>query len=162
MRAVFVLLPATADLEALLPDATAARAPLRLRRYPRASDRAHLLSLVRDGRDPIATRWVRGTVLAIGAGGVLGLVTMGVVTHVSGAFGGLFDVALGLGFGVGAFLGGFTAAMTGTQVARDELKRLADEVQPGDALLQWTGEAGALAALAARCRAANLRTTAVD
>ena len=52
--------------------------------------------------------------------------------------------------------------MTGTQVARDELRRLADDARPGDVLPQWTGDPATLAALAARCRAADLRTTAVD
>ena len=121
VRAVFVLLPATADAGALLGDAVTARPDVRLRRYPRAADRAHLLSLVRDGRDPVATRWVRGTVLAMIAGGVLGASTMGVLAHFFGMLGGLLDLALPLGFGIGTFLGGFTAAMTGTQVTRDEL-----------------------------------------
>lgn len=163
MRAVFVLLPASADLDALLPEASVPRSALRLRRYPRASDRAHLLSLVRDGRDPIATRWVRGTVLAVLAGGVLGTATMGVLTYCFRMLGGLLDVALGLGFFVGAFLGGFTAAMIGTQVARDELQRLADEVRPGDTLVQWSGDdGGAIAAVAQHAQRAGLAFTVVQ
>lgn len=151
--ALFLLLPhgvGLDDLLAALPPELGDRvARLALRRYPRASDRGHLLSLVRDGRDPIATHWVRGTVLAVLAGGVLGTATMGVLTHLTGTFSGLLEVALPLGFLLGVFLGGFTAAMTGTQVARAELARLADEVRPGDTLLQWSGDDGeALAALA--------------
>ena len=93
MRAVFVLLPAAAELDGLLPDAAALLAGLRQRRYPRATDRAHLLSLVRDGRDPVATRWVRGIVLATSAGGVLGALTMGSLTHFFGMLGGLLAIA---------------------------------------------------------------------
>src|SRR5688572_22746270 len=101
MRAVFVLLPAAADLAALLGDAPAGRTDVRLRRYPRATDRAHLLSLVRDGRDPVATHWVRGTVLAVCGGGALGALTLAGLAHFFGMLGGLFDLALQLGFGVG-------------------------------------------------------------
>lgn len=162
MRAVFALLPTAADFDALVPGADAMHTALRLRRYPRASDGAHLLSLVRDGRDPIATRWVRGLVLAIAAGGVLGALTMGSLAYFFHMLGGLLGLAVPLGFCIGMFLGGFTAAMTGTQVARDEVKRLADAVQAGDQLVQWTGDPGALLAVAERCRAAGLRTAAVD
>lgn len=160
-HALFLLLPHERDLDELLagmrPELGDRVARLALRRYPRASNRAHLLSLVRDGRDAIATRWIRGTVLAIVAGAMLGTATMGVLTHYFLALGGLLDVALSFGFAVGAFLGGFTAAMTGTQVARDEVRRLADEVRPGDTLLQWSGDdREALAALAALAAAHSL------
>ncbi len=162
MRALFVLLPAAADADAVFAGvlATHGRA-LRLRKYPRAMGSAHLLSLVRDGRDPIATRWLRGTVAAVLGGGVLGAIVNGVLAHFFGMFGGLLDLALPLGFLLGAFLGGFTSAMTGTQVARYEVKRLAKQVRVGDVLLQWTGTPDALAAVAARCEDYGLATTRV-
>jgi hypothetical protein len=156
VKAVFALLRADWQLDEL-PTADGAH----LRRYPRATDRAHLLSLVRDGRDPVATRWLRGTVLATAGGGALGALTMGVLVQGFGMLGGLLDLGVPLGFGIGAFLGAFTAAMTGTQVARDEVRRLAADVVDGDVLLQWTGAPAALATLAERCRAAGLPTAVV-
>ena len=71
MPALFVLMPESRDLDQLLAGAPAelqaARAAVRCRLYPRATDGRHLLSLVRAGRDPVATRWLRGTALAVAA-----------------------------------------------------------------------------------------------
>lgn len=156
MRAVFALLPAGRALDDL-PGA----GQVTLRRYARADDAAHLLSLVRDGRDAIATQWLRGTALAVLAGAGLGAIVNGVLALCFGMFGGLLELAVPLGFMVGAFLGGFTAAMTGTQVARDEVKALAKQVRPGDVLLQWTGTGPALAVVATHCEACGLATTRV-
>ncbi len=160
MPALFVLLPASSDVDELFADAPAelraARAALTLRVYPRATDASHLLSLVRAGRDPIATRWLRGTVLAVLGGAGLGAITNGVLAGTFGMFGGLLELAIPLGFVLGAFLGGFTAAMTGTEVARDEVKRLAEDVQAGDVLLQWVGEVALLEGLRDHCKQRGL------
>jgi hypothetical protein len=157
---VFVLLPRATTLDPLLAELrelAAARTTLRLRTYPPADDRKHLLSLVRAGRDPLATRWRRGMVCAIAAGAVLGLVTNGVLAGAFGMFGGLVELALPLGFVLGAFLGGFTAAMTGTEVARDEVRTLAAATTPGAVLLQVASDDPALLErLVQRCRALDL------
>ncbi len=140
MNVLFVLLPKGATFDTVLADAPAgllaARGGFLARLYPPASDARHLLSLVRAGRDPVATRWWRGTLLAVVAGAGLGLLTNGVLTSGFGMFGGLLEIALPLGFCVGGFLGGFTAAMTGTEVARDEIVALARVLQAGGTLLQ--------------------------
>lgn len=167
LPALFVLLPAVADVDTLFAEAPqellAVRATLRLRAYPPATDGPHLCSLVRAGRDPVATRWLRGMVAAVGIGAVLGLVTNGLLAATMGVFGGLLEIALPLGFCVGAFLGGFTAAMTGTEVARDEVKALAAHVVPGSVLLQVVTDDGrALAPVRARCEALALPFTGRD
>lgn len=167
MNALFVLLPAGVHVESLFADAPAellaARAALRLRTYPPATDRAHLLSLVRASRDPVATRWLRGMVAAVAIGAVIGLVTNGILASTLHVFGGLQEIALPLGLFVGGFLGGFTAAMTGTEVARDEVKALAVQVAPGRVLLQASaGDGRAIDLLAARCEALALPSVRRD
>ena len=108
-----------------------------LRRYPRVDGEHHLLGVVRDGRDPHATVWVRGLLLAIGGGAVLGGIVNGTLAYGFDMYGGLTGVATPLGVVVGAFLGAFTAAMTGTQVARPEVRDLARATRSGDVLHQW-------------------------
>jgi len=130
---LFVLLPPGRGVDAL-PEA--ARSGTRLVTYGPADDREHLLSLVRARRDRLATRWLRGMLVCIGAGALLGLLVDGVLAGAFGMFGGLLEIALPLGLLLGAFLGGFTAAMTGTEVARDEVQRLVGEMPRGATLLQ--------------------------
>lgn len=166
MPILFVLLPADRDLDRLLAElATPVRdalAAARLRRYPRADGAAHLRSIVRDGRDPAATRWRRGMVLAVGIGASLGAIVNCVLAGAFGMFGGLIEIAVPLGFVLGAFLGGFTAAMIGTQVARDELRPLLAEARPGDVLLQWTSaDMASLRALAVHLERMGLRCMVV-
>lgn len=156
MTALFALLPAGVDPDTLLASAPAAArqqaAAARCRRYPRATDRAHLLSLVRAGRDRAATRWLRGMALAVAGGALLGGLVNGVLAGAFGMLGGLLAVAIPLGVAVGAFLGGFTAAMTGTEVARAEVQRLAAGVRGGEVLLQWVAaDRAALRELCAFC-----------
>lgn len=156
MNALFVLLPPGLDHEALWSGApaelAAARATLQVRVYPPAKDARHLLSLVRASRDRIATRWLRGMLTAIAAGAALGLLTNGVLAAYFSMFGGLLEIALPLGALVGAFLGGFTAAMTGTEVARDEVRVLCHDLSPGSRLMQaCTPDRGLLARLADHC-----------
>ncbi|MCU0863313.1 MAG: hypothetical protein MUC36_05955 [Planctomycetes bacterium] len=143
MNVLFVLLPAGLEpdtwLATLPPDTAAATRLLRMRRYPAAASPAHLHSLLRAGRDPLATTRWRGALLAIAGGAVLGGLVNGVLAGRFGLFGGMLELALPLGLGTGAFLGGFTAAMTGTEVPRAELRPLLAAVQPGATLLQWTG-----------------------
>lgn len=153
--ALFVLLPAGDDGAAVLAAAGPAATGLRVRRYPRADDAAHLRSLLRDGRDPLATSWRRGAARAVVAGALLGALVNGALAGFGGMFGGLLDLAIPLGGCVGAFLGGFTAAMTGTHVARDELAPLWPAVTRGALLLQCAAVdrealAGTRAAAAAR------------
>ena len=163
MNALFVLLPAGTDLEALLTPLAASPAAAAPRRYPRADDAAHLHSLVRSSRDPIATTWRRGAMRAVLAGALLGGLTNGLLCGGFGMLGGLLTIAIPLGLGVGAFLGGFTAAMVGTEVPRDELRPLLRQARAGDTLLQWSGTEptarAALTALAAACEQAGLAHT---
>lgn len=161
MPALFVLLPAASDVERLFADAPpellAARPSLSLRTYPPAADGAHLCSLVRAGRDPVATHWLRGMGIAIAIGAGLGLATNGILAGALHMFGGLLEIALPLGFFVGAFLGGFTAAMTGTEVARDEVRALVPHVCKGSVLLQVVAEnRRAIDLVRARCEALAL------
>ncbi|MFT7535031.1 MAG: hypothetical protein ACI85K_000982 [Hyphomicrobiaceae bacterium] len=144
MSVLFVLLPASTDsdssgsglgAEPAFP--LASPSGVTMRSYPQASDAQHLVSLVRDGRDRGATRWLRGLVLAIAGGAILGATTNAILSIGFGMFSGLSSIAIPLGFAVGAFLGAFTAAMTGTHRVRDDLRPLLHEAQPGDTLLQW-------------------------
>ena len=151
MPTLFVLLPATADLDSLRANA------LTIRHYPAARDEHHLLGLVRAGRDPAATTWRRGAALAVLGGAVLGTIVNGVLASSFGMFAGLLGIALPLGFGLGAFLGGFTAAMTGTARPRDELRPLLEQATPGSTLLQWSHpDPGPLRAVAAAVERAGL------
>jgi hypothetical protein len=166
VQALFVLLPAADALEPLLaalPDEVRhGVAALAQRRYPRADDARHLRSLVRAGRDPFATRWLRGAAVAVATGAALGGLVNGVLAGAFGLLGGLLEIAIPLGVVLGAFLGAFTAAMTGTEVARDELQPLWPHVRPGSCLVQWTGDdAEALAALAAHAHQSGLATASV-
>lgn len=157
MHVLFVLLPAGTAPATLLDGPPG---DLRVRVYPPADSPAHLHSLVRAARDPLATRWRRGMALAIGIGAALGLCTNGVLAAAFGMFGGLVEIALPLGAGVGAFLGGFTAAMTGTERPRNALRPLLAQVQPGQVLLQVAAAApaarAALDAIRARADAMGL------
>lgn len=88
---------------------------------------------------------------------MLGAGVNGVLAGVFGLLGGLVEIAVPLGFVVGAFLGGLTAAMTGTEVARDEVRALWPHVRAGDTLVQWSGDdTDALAALQALAAARAL------
>jgi len=155
VSALFVLLPAEAEL--------APRADAQLRRYPRASDERHLLSLLRDGRDRVATRWWNGLVLAVVGGAVLGAIVNTVLAAAFDMLGGKVSLALPLGFFLGAFLGGFTAAMTGTHVARPELRELARRTREGDVLHQYSSpDRGALQELRRECEARGYACVLVD
>ncbi len=93
--ALFVLLPPPGDVASLLaalPDAARQRLPA-ARRYPPADDARHLASLVRQGRDALATQWLRGTITAIAAGAALGTLVNGVLALGFGMFGGLAEIA---------------------------------------------------------------------
>ncbi len=152
MNALFVLLPpgAAADdlLVAVATESAAAARAVALRSYPRADDACHLHSLVRSGRDPLATQWHRGLLLAVAGGAGLGAIVNGVLTA-CGMLGGLYSIGIPLGLCLGAFLGGFTAAMTGTEAPRRELRPLLQQARPGDTLLQWSAaDRGALRPLA--------------
>jgi hypothetical protein len=155
MRALFVLLPEPAALEPLvaaLPrDVAAAWSSMKVRVYPRADDARHLLSLVRAGRDPIATRRWPGLLAAIVGGAALGALTASTLASGFQMLGGLLELALPFGLLVGAFLGGFTAAMTGTESAIDEVRTLARFVRRGDALVSLTGADEVLRAVAVVC-----------
>jgi hypothetical protein len=127
-----------------------------LRRYPEACDRHHLFSLVRDARDPHATRWLRGLLLAIATGAVVGTIINAVLSLAFDMFGGLASIAIPLGFLLGAFLGAFTALMTGTHKPRPDLRPLLNQAQPGDILLQWsTPERAILQHLRSHCQATS-------
>lgn len=163
MPTLFVLLPAEIDVDAFV--AAAVRPPFSAapRRYPRADDAAHLRSVLRDSRDPVATRWLRGMSLAIGFGLLLGATVNGVLAGAFGMLGGLLEVAVPLGAVLGAFLGGFTAAMAGTQVARAELGPLVAAARGGDTLLQWTSpDASELRGIGEQCMARGLQPVVVD
>lgn len=162
MPVLFVLLPSPHAIEPLLA-AAANPAALRLRRYPQAHDAAHLRSLVRAGRDPLATTWWRGALRATAVGAALGGLTNGLLAGAFGMLGGLLALAVPLGVGIGAFLGGFTAAMTGTEVPRDALQPLLARTRRGDQLLQLsTNERAALAQLAAHCATARCEHVLLD
>jgi hypothetical protein len=157
VNVLFVLLPAGRDADAWLatqpPDLVAAAGSARLRRYPAADSPAHLHSLLRAGRDPLATTRWRGLLWAIAGGAALGGLVNGLLAARFGLFGGLLELALPLGLGTGAFLGGFTAAMTGTEVPRAELRPLLAAVRPGATLLQCAADDRA--PLLALCAAAE-------
>lgn len=147
MHVLFVLLPVGTAPTTLLEGAAG---ELLVRTHPPADSPSHLHSLLRAARDPLATRWRRGMVVAIGVGAALGLLTNGVLAGAFGMFGGLVEIALPLGAGVGAFLGAFTAAMTGTERPIDELYPLLAQVRPGQVLLQVAGAPNAIAAICGR------------
>lgn len=151
MPTLFVLTPPAAALEPLFattpPIPAVLRATIAVRTYPPATDTRHLLGLIRAGRDPRATRWRRGAALAVVGGAALGGITNGVLAGPFGMLGGLLSIAVPLGIGIGAFLGGFTAAMAGTETARAELRALAANVHPGDRLAQCNVADPATAAL---------------
>jgi hypothetical protein len=136
MVTLFVLVPAGHSVLEVLPPDGLLEPRLEVRSYPRADNRAHLLSLVRAGRDRTATGWRGGLAISIAAGSLLGLTTATILAASFDMFGGLVGLAIGFGSAVGAFLGGFTAAMTGTERARSEVKLLADSVRTGDVLAQ--------------------------
>lgn len=122
MAMLFVLWPKDRATDAALetvPEDVRRGIPLRV--YPMATERSHFVSLVRDGRDPNATRWRRGVVRCVLGGSAIGCATACTLELGFGMFEGLVGVAFAFGTAVGAFLGGFTAAMTGTERPRDEL-----------------------------------------
>jgi len=124
---LFALLPndcAPEAVLAVLPEDGRKTTPVRV--YPVATERAHFVSLVRDGRDPNATRWRRGVVRCVLGGSAIGCATASTLELGFGMFDGMVGVAFAFGAAVGAFLGAFTAAMTGTERARDELIELVD------------------------------------
>tara|TARA_R110002096_G_scaffold5514_13_gene25826 strand:+ start:831 stop:1331 length:501 start_codon:yes stop_codon:yes gene_type:complete len=166
MSVLFALLPASLEVRDLLgedPAVFAAASEATLRRYPQASDPKHALSLVRDGRDAHATRWIRGVMLAMAGGAVLGAAINAVLSLGFGMFSGLSSIAIPLGFVLGAFLGAFTAAMTGTHRARQDLRHLLSQVQPGEVLLQWSAkDRVVLQVLRAHCAAAGERCVLLD
>jgi hypothetical protein len=166
MSALFALLPAGQELDALLgadQAFLAAAGHTTLRRYPRASDQQHAVSLVRDGGDRHATRWLRGFVLAMAGGAVLGAIVNGVLSLAFDLFSGQSAIAIPLGFGLGMFLGAFTAAMTGTHVPRSDLLPLLRQVRPGDVLLQWhAGDGAVLQTMRTRCELHDMRCVLLD
>lgn len=156
---LFALLPSAASADDLLQAMGVERSRVAVRLYPAADDPRHLLGLVRAGRDPRATRWLRGLLAAMGLGAVLGGSTMAVLAGAAGMFGGLVELALPFGLLVGAFLGGFTAFMAGTESACDEVRALAPHVRRGDVLMQaTTTDAAVLQSLRAACTARQLPT----
>ncbi len=166
MSVLFALLPQGKVLDELLgenPAVLAAANAAALRRYPQASDSRHAFSLVRDGRDRSATRWIRGVVLAVAGGAALGAAVNAVLSIGFGMFSGLSSIAIPLGFALGAFLGAFTAAMTGTHCARHDLRPLLREVQSGDVLLQWqASDRSVLQAIRSRCEQASVACVLLD
>lgn len=152
MNVLFVLLPADRSLDELAtPD------HLPLRRYPRADGPDHLRSLVRAAADRAATTTWRGFTTAVLGGAGLGATVNGILAAGFGMLGGLLEVAVPLGFGVGAFLGSFTAAMTGTASPRDDLRPLLQRATPGCTLLQWShADPAPLRTLAAAAERAGL------
>lgn len=156
MNALFVLVPADRSVDEWL---AACAVPPRLaqRRYPRADGPAHLHSLVRAAADRRATSSWRGLATAMLGGALLGATVNGILTAGFGMLGGLLEVAMPLGFCLGAFLGGFTAAMTGTAQPRDELRPLLQQATPGSTLLQWScPDPAPLRALAATAERSGL------
>jgi hypothetical protein len=152
VNVLFVLLPADRS-----PDELAAPSPVSLVRYPRADNPAHLHSLVRAAANRHATTAWRGLAAAVLGGALLGATVNGILTAGFGMLGGLLEIGVPLGFGVGAFLGGFTAAMTGTAQPRDELRPLLQQATPGSTLLQWScPEPSPLRALATAAERAGL------
>jgi hypothetical protein len=166
MRALFVLLPLPADSERLLADLpqglAAARARLVVRCYPPADDERHLWSLVRAGRDPIATRRWRGLGASILLGAVLSTITAAILATAFDMLGGMLQIALPFGLFVGAFLGGFAAAMTGTESACDEVRELAKQVRRGDVLASFVAGDDLLLEIIARCAALGIATRRAD
>lgn len=160
MNVLFVLVPADGSVDPLLTQLgpeLANTTGLVLRRYPRADSPAHLHSLVRAAADRAATTSWRGLILAVLGGALLGATVNGILTAGFGMLGGLLEIGVPLGFGIGAFLGGFTAAMTGTARPRDELRPLLEQATPGSTLLQWCHpDPGPLRALAAAVERAGL------
>jgi len=125
MAMLFALLPvgcAPDDVLQALPLGAKPTTPIRV--YALAQDRRHLASLVRDGRDRNATRWLGGMAKCVAGGSVIGCATATTLELGFGMFDGMTGVAFAFGAAVGAFLGGFTAAMTGTERMRDELLEL--------------------------------------
>lgn len=160
MNALFVLVPAERSVDELLaqnPAALVRGTELAMRRYPRADSPEHLQSLVRAAADPAATSAWRGLATAVLCGAVLGATVNGILTAGFGMLGGLLEIGVPLGLGVGAFLGGFTAAMTGTNRPRDELRPLLLQATPGSTLLQWRHvDPAPLRAMAAAAERAGL------
>ena len=159
MPALFVLVHAPAEIDALLASAPsrlqASLARMRCRRYPRADDAEHLLSLVREMRDPVATIWIAGTAKAIVGGAVFGAITSSILAYV-------FDLTgrLEAAFALGALLGGATATATGGATTRDEVLALLPHVQPGCVLVSWSGsDLDDLRCLRSLCHERNLHTS---
>jgi hypothetical protein len=157
---LFVLLPVGGTVESLLAElqSPAAGGRLRVRLYPPARNGAHLDSLVRSGRDPAAVTWRAGAAKAVAAGALIGGLVNAVLAAGFGMLGGLLDIAVPLGIGGGAFMGGLSATMRGTERPRAEVRALLPAVTPGAALVTFSGDAGVLAELRATCRRLGLPT----
>lgn len=155
MAVLFALLPeGCAPDEVLLALAEGARGSTPVRVYPLAQDRRHLASLVRDGRDRNATRWIGGMAKCVVGGSAIGCATATTLALGFDMLGGLVGVAFAFGAAVGAFLGGFTAAMTGTERPREELRELGEHATFPCRLLQvgpLPHDDARLPALKARC-----------
>jgi hypothetical protein len=147
---LFTLVADPGDVGALVEGFDAGS--LRVRVYARADDPRHLLSLVRSGRDPAATRRLPGLLLAIAGGAILGGTTMTILAVGFDLLAGMVQLALPFGLLVGAFLGGFSAAMTGTESACEEVRALLPHVRAGSVLVSvQADDAAMLRELADRC-----------
>lgn len=163
MNALFVLLPPGHEVDGLLESLPEplrrALSRLRCRRYPPIATATRLHDVVRSARDPVATTWLAGTAKAIAFGALLGGITNGILAGVYGMLGGLLEIAIPLGVGGGAFLGGFSAVMRGTETPRPEVVALFPHVRAGASLVTWAGDDGAaLRELAAACTARGMPT----
>jgi hypothetical protein len=166
MTTLFVLLPEGGDVADVLggeSENLTADLVAQLRRYPIASDAPHMLSLVRDGRDSAATRWLPGLLLAVASGAVIGAILNGILAGFFGMYSGLVSIAIPLGFALGGFLGGFTALMTGTHAALPALKPLLLQAVEGDVLLQWqSDERATLLAIRSCCQQRGVASLLID
>ena len=117
----------------------------------------HLLSLVRAGQDPLATRRWPGLLAAIVGGALLGGLTASTLALGFAMFGGMWELALPFGLLTGAFLGGFSAAMTGTESANDEVRALVPWVRRGEVLASVVAPPDVLRELGAMCEERGYR-----
>lgn len=142
MNVLFVLVTPPTTPDDLLANASSqlgdAIARQRCRRYPRADSAEHLHSLVCSMRDRAATTWIAGMAKATAIGVVLGGITNGVLAGCFDMLGGLLEIAIPLGCVGGGFLGGFSAAMRGTETPCPEVLSLLPHVRPGSVLVSWS------------------------
>jgi hypothetical protein len=154
---LFALLTNRATLDALLaPPASAGSGAMTVRVHENATDLHHLLDKVRAGNDAHENRWLRGMVGCVALGAGLGGIAGGVMAGF-GLLGGKLPLGISFGTLVGAFLGGFSGAMAGTQVPRDEVRRVAAGFRPGMVLVTLkVDDPALLALLMQRLRATDL------